>query len=652
MMHTRTVGDMARIVWATLAFVALAATAAGDGADPSGSGGVEPATHPATSGPAEPVVRMTRPGTFDISFAQDTDIQKALRLMATYGRKNIVTTKEVTGTITADLYGVTFKEALEAVLRFGGYVYQEKGSFIYVMTPKQLEEITKSDQKLSVRAFRLSYVTALDAKTLVTPALSTEGTVAITPPAAVGIATSATDAGGNSHANDDVLVVKDYEENLTKVEGILRDVDIKPEQVLIEATILRASLGENNELGIDFDCLGGVDFNKISSTSTGFTNLTPGAVTKMPSDTVSAVNTNFAGAVDTGGLSVGIVSNDRAMFIRALEGITDVTLLANPKLLVVNKQRGEVMVGEKDGYLTTTLTETTATQTVQFLDSGTNLVVRPFIGKEGFIRLEIHPEQSTGSVGLVGTSVLPKQTTTEVTSNVMVRDGHTIVIGGLFRESTSSSRNQIPVVGNIPYLGTLFRNTIDATVRDEMIILITPRIIRYETDDAVGDQLKDDVERFRVGQRKGLRWWGRERLAQIHIRQAKQDLVDCKRDCALWNIDMALSLEPRMEEAIRLKERLTEKAYWADEAQYSAAKYIVERLVMTELGKPVERVIPPNKPRTAEGLPKDVRNAFDAQPRIEDPLPGDACPMKPKAGCEATDEPKGSTDTPKPSEGR
>ncbi len=652
MKHTRTVGDVARVVWATLVFVALAATAAGDGPDPTD--GAESATRPAATQPAEPLVRMTRPGTFDISFAQDTDIQKALRLMATYGRKNIVTTKDVTGTITADLYGVTFKEALEAVLRFGGYVYQDKGNFIYVMTPKQLEEISKTDQKLTVRAFRLSYVTATDAKTLITPVLSSEGSVAITPASASGIGTSKVEAGGNTHASDDVLVVKDYEDNLTRVEEILNELDIKPEQVLIEATILRATLTENNALGIDFDTLSGVDFTKLNSTTTGLTNLTTGSPSNLPQDPgAGTARTDFSSAVDKGGISVGFIAQHAALFIRALEGITDVTVLANPKLLVVNKQRGEVMVGNRDGYLTTTLTETTATQTVQFLETGTRLVVRPFVGKAGNVRLEIHPEDSSGNVTLVGTNVLPKETTTEVTSNVMVRDGHTIVIGGLFREYTSNARNQVPVMGNIPYLGTLFRSTVDQTIREEVIILITPRIIRPDSDEAVGDQLKDDIERFRVGQRKGLRWWGRERIAQLYMRQAKQDLADGKRDCALWNIDMALSLEPRMEEAIRLKERLTEKAYWADEAQYSATKYVLERMIMTDLGKPVERMIPPNKPRSAVDLPKDVRDAFDARPRIEDPLEASpkASPAKLKAGPATVDETNTSTDTPKPSEG-
>lgn len=592
--------------------------------DPNSPAAPSSAPAPPSAPPSRQALRPGAAGTFDVNF-QGTDLRLALRLLSTQGRRNIVTTKEVAGTVTADLYGVTFRQALDAVLRSSGFVFQEKDNFIYVMTPKQYAAALKAQKTLAVRTFRLVYVTAADARALVAPAMSAEGIIAVTPSAAVGIATSGTDTGGNSLAIHDMLVIRDYEENLRRIDSILREVDVKPEQVLIEATILRATLTETNQLGIDFHVLAGVDFERLNTTSAGLESITKGTLASgdFPTDLpMGGLATNFASGVDAGGLSIGFISNTTAFFIRALEGVTDVTVLANPKLLVVNKQRGEVMVGNRDGYLTTTVTETVATQTVEFLETGTRLVVRPFICRNGLIRMEIHPEDSSGSVSQVGSSVLPSESTTEITSNVLVRDGHTIVIGGLFRERTTNGRSQIPVLGNIPYLGTLFRRTNDATVREEVIILITPRIIRQEIDEALSEQLKDDTERFRIGQRKGLRWWGRDRLAQIHMREAKKHLQAGRPANALWDIDMAMSLSPRMEEAIRLKERLTEKAFWADESQVSTIKYIIQRMIMNELGKPVERVIPPGKPRDAYKLDRDIRRTFDMIERPEDPLPG------------------------------
>ena len=87
-----------------------------------------------------------------------------------------------------------------------------------------------------------------------------------------------------------------------------------------------------------------------------------------------------------------------SVFLSALEGITDTTVLANPKVLALNKQKGEVIVGRKDGYLTTTTTDTSTVQTVEFLDTGTRLIFRPFIGDDGYIRMEIHPEDSSGGL--------------------------------------------------------------------------------------------------------------------------------------------------------------------------------------------------------------------------------------------------------------
>src|SRR6185295_1507773 len=130
--------------------------------------------------------------------------------------------------------------------------------------------------------------------------------------------------------------------------------------------------------------------------------------------------------------------------------------------LALNKQKGEVIVGNKDGYLTTTVTESAQTQTVEFLDTGTRLVFRPFIGDDGYIRMEIHPEDSSG--GLQGSSNLPFKITTEVTSNVLVKDNHPIVIGGLFREASNTGRWEIPGLGNLPLAGPLFRQQRDTTV--------------------------------------------------------------------------------------------------------------------------------------------------------------------------------------------
>ncbi|MGC9455162.1 MAG: secretin and TonB N-terminal domain-containing protein [Phycisphaerae bacterium] len=569
-------------------------------------------------------VQRTDSDTFNIN-ARSTDLRSMLQMLSAQGRRNIIATKEVQGEVTADLYDVTFQEALDAVLKATGFVYQREGNFIYVYTPEQLAEIKAAERTMSTRSFRLSYITAEDASALIEPAMSSDGSIATTPAAGSGVSSGGDEAGGTDYATADMLVVRDYEDCLEEIAKILREVDVKPEQVLIEATLMRASLDENNHLGIDFNTLAGIDFETLDSTSDGVTNVTTGelAGSDFPGNRLfGTVRTDFNSAVPSGGFTFGILANEIGFFIRALESITDVTILANPKLLVVNKQRGQVMVGNRDGYITTTVTETVATETVEFLETGTRLSVRPYIARDGYIRMEIHPEDSSGSVQQIGSSVLPSETTTEVTTNVLVRDGHTIVIGGLFREVQNSSRGQVPGLGNIPYLGAAFRQTKDTTDREEIIIAITPHIVRQDAAEALGDQALQDIERYRIGTRKGMRWWGRTRLAEQCVRKARQSLSDGDEEKALWHLDMALSMRPNMEEATRLKERLTQEAYWADHVQDSISRYLTQRMLMYELEKPAGRVLPHERPRDPERISPEVREKMGIGPMYEDPLPG------------------------------
>jgi len=131
--------------------------------------------------------------------------------------------------------------------------------------------------------------------------------------------------------------------------------------------------------------------------------------------------------------------------------------------------------------------------------------------------------------------------------------------------------------------------------------------------------LKDDADRFRIGQRKGLRWWGRSRLAQTQIRRAREAMAKGDRDKAMWHVDKTLSLTPRMEEAIRLKEHLTGKAYWSDQARFSSARYVIQRMIMSELHKSDEGVIVPKKPQDGSVLDADVKKAFGIGGRIVPP---------------------------------
>ncbi len=575
----------------------------------------DPKIAPAAPAKEPASVSVTRPGTFEIHVRGD-DLRGVLQLLSVQGNRNIICTKDIQGTVTVDLYGVTFEQALDAVMVSSGFTSVEQNGSIYIYTLEQKAALLKAKIKPVARAFKLSYIPAVDAQVLIAPALSEVGKIVVSPASGIGIAPNKTDAGGNSFPNSDTLVVSDVPDALDRVARLLEEIDIKPEQVLVETTILSAKLTENNKLGVNFNALGGgTDLGKSNATWS-----TSGAPTLTSDKAVGQSGVNFRTDFTpiSGGMTLGIFGNDMAFFITALETVTDVTVIANPKLMIINKQRGEVLVGRRDGYITTTTTDTTTMQTVEYLETGTKLLVRPFVAKDKYIRLEIHPEDSDGGVS----NGLPSQTTTEVTSNILVKDGHTIVIGGLFRENTKSDKSQIPVLGNIPYLGTLFKTNSDSTERNEVIILITPHIINNEVDEAVSRQMRDDAERIHMGARNGLQWWSSERLAMSYIRSAKQAIQEGKREQAMWDLDMALSIRPRLMEAISLKEQLTRKAYWADDVQNAPTRFAVERMIMQELGKCYKTIIPPDRPLNEGKIPEDVRKALGIQPTI--------CPTEPQ----------------------
>lgn len=559
-------------------------------------------------------VRMSTNGTFELH-VQNADLLDVLKHLSEQGRINIIVSKDITGKVTLNLFGVSLMEAIEAVLRSNNLCYRKEGNFVYVYTAKEYEEA----RKLAFKVFRLSYIQADDAQKLLSAILSEKGKITTTPPIRQGIIVPAADiadqGGGMSHAADEIIVVQDYEDVIKKAEEIIKSIDIMPQQVLIEATILTAELGEDTSLGVNIQALSGASMGAFGAT-TDLTNVNfnNAAVDSLSGNTKGRLNMPFGAQVADGAspMSIGFIYNNTAVFIEMLEKITNTSVVANPKMLVVNKQRGDILIGKEEGYLTTTVSETVATQTVEFLETGTNLQVRPFIGKDGFIRLEIHPEVSEGAVRiLTGASAdspaLPTKTTTKLTTNVIIRDGHTVVIGGLFRDRVKTQRSQTPILGDLPYVGAAFRSTYDQSVREEIIILLTPHLVRQTKYEQFSEQIKDEIERGRVGMRNSIQWFARSRIADAYINKAKKFLRENRQDKAMWYLDLALSIEPQEESAIKLKEEITGTPYWASVPRFSSTQQFVERAIMCDLSLSPDSVQYPTKPLDTSKIPAKAR---------------------------------------------
>lgn len=475
-----------------------------------------------------------------IAFEKDCSIREGLRILAAMYEKNIVPSSATVEGILGftKLRDVTFEEAMNAVLGTS-FVCEDDGHIIKVYSKEEYQKIKTDPARLTYKVFSLYYISASEAKLLLTPFLSANGRIQGSSQAETSVPTGETIGGGDGGASialNDMIVVMDYPERVEQIEEILRtQIDIRPQQVLVEATVMSVSLTEDTEFGIDWSHV-----NVIGETI---------------SQSVGGVQTS--GFADlSSGLTIGVTSNDHAgVLIQALETISDTTLLANPKVLAVNKQLGQVYIGKKIGYedQTTQTDGGSTTSNVEFLETGTKLSFRPYIGNDGYIRMDIYPKDSSGEIN--AETGVPDETSTELKTNIIVRDGQTVVIGGLFRTVKTKAINQVPVLGSLPFLGSLFRGTSDSNKREEVIIMLTPRIVKDPTE-TEANLATADIDRLQSAARDNYGMFTHAKIVEKTYLEASKAYINGDIENALKHVNAALALRPTYIEAIRLKERI------------------------------------------------------------------------------------------------
>ena len=512
------------------------------GSDPAGAGTAaggtdraSPSQPKAPTNTVAPTVRSEGDGQLVMNI-QDTDIRTVLELLSEQGNLNILASKNVQGKVSATLNGVDLISALDAILRSTGYVARRDGKFIYVGTPADFEQMEHSMDRIGTRVYQPNYVKASDLKDLIQPLLTDKiGVVSVTAPAQVGIGTDDTQAGGDSFAGSEAILVRDYEGVLAQIDQVVREIDIRPMQVHIEAMILSVRLGDTDRFGVNFQNL-----------------LREGATKALVGWGVPISNLNQI-ALEDGSLQFGFIDGDVSLFLNALEQVADTNVIATPRLMVLNKHRAEIHIGRREGYVSTTQTETATTQSVEFLDVGTQLRLRPFITPDGLIRMEVHPELSDGSVEVQGNFTLPNEDITQVTTNIMVRDGCTVIIGGLIQEQLATTTTQVPFFGNLPVVGVLFRNKEETLNRREIIVLITPHIV-YEPDTCrEGEKAAGEFHRRQDVYREKMSPAGKRSVARRYFRMAQRAWAAGEGRRALRFAEMAVHFDPLNRAAIDLR---------------------------------------------------------------------------------------------------
>jgi type IV pilus assembly protein PilQ len=552
--HPRTFAFRRFAFIATAAACALQSPAWAQGAKPA-----NPAGNSGGNAAVKPTEGQAVAETFTVQF-QDTDILQALQMLSMQGRRNIVASKGVSGTVTANLFDVTVMEALDVLLRANDLRMEEAGNFIYVYTREEWEDIAQSRLKKSSRNFPLEYLNAKDAGEFIAPLLSEAGKVSFVGDVEKGFQPSSTDGGSDSWAFQGMLVVSDFPENLKSIEKLLAEIDTPPAQVVVESTIVSSKVDQKDGFGVDVSVIGNLDIADLTNPLSGANDLFTGDVGN-DGQVANSVNTAVAGWDRESTLRVGVVSDDVSVFLRMLDSVTDTTVLARPRVMALNRQRAQILIGRRVGYLTSTTTQTSTTQSVEFLDSGIKLIFRPFISSDGSIRMELAPSLSDAKIENLTDSQgselpVPNEDTSEIVTNVRVKSGQTLVLGGLFKEDTKIERRQVPGLGDVPILGNAFKGYDDELKREEIIFLVTPTIVKDDVAKVWADEAEQFASAVRIGAREGLLPWSRDSLTTAQNQQAIEALGKGDRDLAMHHIENSLRLSHNQPEIIRMREEL------------------------------------------------------------------------------------------------
>lgn len=468
---------------------------------------------------------------------QNEDLRDVLELLSKQSGLNILASKNVGGTVSAVLNNVSVDEALAAILKSTGFAARREENFVFVGTPQDFIEMDQTSDRVGTRVYRPNYITAAELQQLIEPLLTADvGKSSVTTAAAIGIGSDDTTVGGDSLSGGDAVLVQDYEAVLNEIDQVLDELDKRPIQVAIDAMILSVKLGDKLQVGVNWQFLRNKDTIRFGI----------GAPRTLP----------FADPTDpftfTGGLTFDFLDSSLGSFLNFLETIGDTNVIASPHLMVLNKQRAEILIGAQLGYVSTTVTETSTTQSVEFLEVGAQLRLRPYVSTDGLIRMEVHPELSTGAVPVREGFTLPEKEVTQVTTNIMVRDGCTVIIGGLMREDLKTTTTQVPVMGNLPYVGFLFRQTTEDIEKREILVLITPHIVYEPETCQEGECGAMEFHRRQAVYRDHMSPLGKRYLGRIYFRKAQAAWSAGDYDAALRLAQCSVQFDPTNRAAIDL----------------------------------------------------------------------------------------------------
>lgn len=443
---------------------------------------------------------------------QDIEVRSALQIIADFTGLNIVVSDSVTGNVTLRLQNVPWDQALDIILKSKGLDMRRNGNVIMVAPTQELAQQEQAELQakqqldelapLQTQIFQVNYAKASDLASLIRSGSAAAGNQQksnLVNPVAGGTGGSGGSGGGNQSLLSDrgsvtvdertnTLLIRDTPDQLESIRQLINRLDVPVRQVLIESRIVIASDDFSRELGARV----GYSNNATKGGRTGVVGASVnGNHTALNTITQGGQSINGTGFLGTDNLNVNVpVSNPAGRIAFAILGkdyLVDLELSAlqaegkgevvsSPRVLTSNQKKASIQQGVEIPYQANASSGAT---TVQFKEAVLGLEVTPQITPDDHIIMDlVVRKDSVGEqVPVQGGGSVPSIDTRSVQTQALVENGATVVLGGIYETERRKTVNKVPLLGDIPLLGALFRNTKNVNNKSELLIFITPKIV-------------------------------------------------------------------------------------------------------------------------------------------------------------------------------
>lgn len=408
---------------------------------------------------------------------QNIEVRSLLQVIADFTSFNVVTSDSVSGSVTLRLKDVPWDQALDIILQAKGLDKRKNGNVLWIAPKDEIaarekqtleaQASTESLESLRTQGFQMNYAKAADIAAQISGSASTSGSGA-------NARILSTRGSVISEPRTNQLFVTDIPSRLEQIQGLITKLDIPIRQVMIEARIVEADDRFGKSLGVR---LGGGNIGIGGGRNrVGFGSTYSATSAGVGSGSFLNLPANGLGGLEPATLAVSLfdaVNTSRFLNleISALEADGRGKIVSSPRVVTADQVKALIEQGTEFPYQSATSSGATA---VEFRKANLKLEVTPQITPEGSIILDVDvSKDSRGETTTQGIAINTKRIQTQV----LVENGGTVVIGGIFELLETEDSTKVPVLGDIPYVGNLFKNKSRSTTRSELLVFITPRVI-------------------------------------------------------------------------------------------------------------------------------------------------------------------------------